>query len=143
MGLLLEAACDIESQATEDGSTALQWPSAGGYLEAVQLLLEAGSEVNSMNMDGDAALHYASVRGHLKAGHVRFLDFLLEAGAGIERRDAEDGSTAMHWALAGGRLEAVRLLLEAGAEARSRSTDDATSLHYAAAGGHWKLRVQS
>lgn len=71
-------------------------------------------------------------------------DLLAAAGAGSGGAGAAsvdtpgpDGDTALHLAALYGRLECVRLLLEAGAHAAARNPEDLTTpLHDAAAGGY-------
>jgi ankyrin repeat protein len=46
------------------------------------------------------------------------------------------GQTALHWAAFYGHVDAVRLLLEHGADADARGADSATALHRAAESGH-------
>ena len=54
---------------------ALHCAAYSGYQDTVQLLLEAGSEVNLQDREGITALHWAS-----SAGHTPIVNLLLSAG---------------------------------------------------------------
>jgi ankyrin repeat protein len=71
-------------------------------------LLEFGGDPNVRDRHGRTPLHHAAAEG-------RGLEPLLEAGADPNARD-KDGKTPLHYAVAHGRSDAVKLLLEYGAE---------------------------
>lgn len=73
--------------------------------------LAGGADVNALDDDGWAPLHYASWYGHEEA--VRTL--LGDGGAAPSLPNAE-GVTALHFAAGGGHAGTVRLLLTAGAD---------------------------
>lgn len=75
---------------------------------------------------GKTALHWASARGA-----VEDVEALLEAGHGLNGRDAE-GRTALHWAVLKGRPEIAALLLERGADADAADAAQRTPLMTAA-----------
>ena len=60
--------------------------------------------------------------------------FLLEAGAGTEWREEEDGTTAIMWTASAGSLETVTLLFNRGANIHARSNYGWNALMYAS----WK-----
>ena len=82
---------------------------ATGYVELMQRLLDAGTEVDKQGSDGSTALHYAAYAGQKDA-----VGFLVEQGATIDAAD-EGSSTALHAAAYRGHTGVVRLLLEKGA----------------------------
>lgn len=55
--------------------TALQCAAYSGFLECVQILLEAGAEVNLQDDEGITALHWAA-----SAGHLATVSLLLNSG---------------------------------------------------------------
>jgi len=89
-------------------------------------LLEFGGDPNVHDCLGRTPLHHAAAEG-------RGLEPLLEAGADPNARD-KDGKTPLHYAVTHRRSDAVKLLLEYGAE-----VDGETALHIAAAGCRYAL----
>jgi ankyrin repeat protein len=87
--------------------------SARADLEVVQILIDAGADVNCRDTDGLSPLHLAC---HAHALDVCFA--LIEAGARLDARSVS-GRTPLHHAVAecGGRVELVALLRSRGADA--------------------------
>jgi len=67
-------------------------------------------------------------------GELEDLTYLLDAGADINYRRPEDGSTALHMASANGHLEIVSLLLSRGAKHAANNAGN-TPLHWACLNG--------
>ena len=86
----------------------------GGHLRTVQLLLEAGADVNLLLQ----ARYYGSALAAAAAGgHWQTIRLLLEAGAEVNLLlQAGNYGSALYAAAAGRHLETIRLLLEAGAD---------------------------
>ena len=80
--LMLVAQFDKADRPTDDAT----------YIEAVQLCVDAGVDVNAATTDGDTALHYAA-----GAGHDRIVQFLVEHGADINAK-TQKGRTPLDWA---------------------------------------------
>jgi uncharacterized protein len=71
-----------------------------GHIDAAQLLLDKGAEINTIPGGFDYAgtgLHYAALNGHRA-----MVEFLLEHGADRNVKDTKVGSTAAGWAEHGG-----------------------------------------
>jgi ankyrin repeat protein len=60
---------------------------------------------------------------HLAARHVRAVDLLLKRGLDVNARERGDNTYAMHWAAAGGELEVVRRLADAGGDVVGHGDD--------------------
>ena len=84
--LIAKAGGDVNTQ-YEDGVTLLHVASAHGHVEVVNILIQAGGEVNSQTQklaklsgqtltSGSTPLHFAS-----RKGHVKVITALLAAGA--------------------------------------------------------------
>jgi ankyrin repeat protein len=79
-----------------------------GHIDAAQLLLEKGAEINVVPGGFDYAgtgLHYAALNGHRA-----MVEFLLEHGADRNVKDTKVGSTAAGWAEYGKHPELLDLL---------------------------------
>ncbi|XP_069700127.1 ankyrin repeat domain-containing protein 50-like isoform X2 [Periplaneta americana] len=95
----------------------------------VQLLLDAGSQVNAVD-DGYTPLWLAGEQGHQDACRV-----LLAAGARLDVKAQPTGWTALHEAAYWGRPAVCEQLLAAGARPDVKSSGG-TALHVAAYWGH-------
>jgi len=60
-----------------------------------------------------------------KAGDSRAVEALLREGAEVNARESGDNTHALHWAAAGGHLEVVRLLVDAGGDVAGEGDDHA------------------
>jgi ankyrin repeat protein len=79
-----------------------------GHIDAAQLLLDKGAEINAIPGGFDFAgtgLHYAAVNGHRA-----MVEFLLAHGADRNVKDTKIGSTAAGWAEHGGHQDLLDLL---------------------------------
>jgi len=79
-----------------------------GHIDAAQLLLDKGAEINVIPQGFDYAgtgLHYAALNGHRP-----MVEFLLAHGVNRELKDTKVGSTAAGWAQYGGHPELLDLL---------------------------------
>ena len=127
---------------------ALRFAAQNGHSQIVQLLLEAGIDINIADDDKDddgQDEHYEHFRNRRTAlheaagnGHLEVVTLLLEAGA---HKDAVDcsGRTALHDAAMRGHSEVVKLLLEASADKDAADICGTTALHMAFYRGHSEI----
>ena len=94
----------------ETRQTALMETALNGCLQIAILLIEAGADVNIVDMSGHTALMLAVRKGHLKMGEV-----LIKAGADVDKFTAE-GLTALLYCTLEGNEKGVRFLVQAGAD---------------------------
>ncbi|BDI33564.1 hypothetical protein CCAX7_56150 [Capsulimonas corticalis] len=85
----------------------------GGSVAMVQWLLDRGV---SLPTESGLLLHMAAL-----CGHAGVIDFLLDHGAAIDNRWGDQGQTSLMSAAMSGSADAVRMLLERGANATLRS----------------------
>jgi ankyrin repeat protein len=103
---------------------------AVGDKEKVLEALQNHADINTTDLEGVTALHYAAGRND-----EVLVNLLLGRGASIEATTIY-GATPLHIAANAGREAAVRLLLEKGADIEATSINGTTPLHMAAANGH-------
>jgi ankyrin repeat protein len=126
-------AADPNAKENWYGQTALMWAAAGNHTEAMQLLIDAGADINAASSRIDApeiekdrmqggfvyakipegrmtALHFAAREGHLEATAT-----LIGAGANLNLGD-NYGTTPLVMAILNGHLGVAAALLEAGAD---------------------------
>jgi ankyrin repeat protein len=148
---LLRAGADPNG-AQPEGETVLMTAARTGSAAALRLLIARGAAVDARDeVHGQTALMWAAARNNAEAIRV-----LLEAGADLHART--DGTrpaagrsvfgssrqpatsfSALLFAVRGGHLEAVKVLLDAGASVNDALSDGNSALVVAAANAHWQL----
>jgi len=110
-----------------------------GDVERIRVLLVADPALANARSDSDVRgtypLHVAAEFGHAGAARV-----LLDYGADVSRRDAENDAIALCWAAFFGRPDVVAILLAAGSEPSQRNKHGLTPLGCAVGGteGRWR-----
>ena len=94
-----------------------------GDQEGLERLLEQGVQVNTTDATKSTALHYAT-----KQGHLSLMCFLIENGADLHAVN-ERLSTPLH--LTEKNIDAIRILLEAGADPNLKDADYDYPYYYA------------
>ena len=120
------------------GTIALSQAADLGHLEIVQVLIEAGAEVN----DEDRVL-YPSEAPLAKAashGYLQIVRVLLEAGAEVNiPSDDPEYWTPLMCAVSSGNIEVVKLLVEAGADVNTIRGGGNFALIIAAEAGYQEI----
>ncbi|XP_066946832.1 putative ankyrin repeat protein RF_0381 [Macrobrachium rosenbergii] len=113
------------------GGMPLWYATNGGHIDIVKYLLDSGA-----NPDGHESLHFKGSIVALAAGHNRLdiLDLLLAAGASV--RTEKHGTDILHRAAENGQLQAIRKLIQAGADV---NFDNGYALLTAAKNGHLEV----
>lgn len=68
-----------------EGLAPIHWAADSGFSEILEILINAGADVNLRDADGQTALHYAS-----SCGHSQCVKSLLQHGAKIDITDNEN-----------------------------------------------------
>ena len=101
--------------AQPDGMTALHWASLNGDLKTLDVLLVAGATTESLTrLGGYTALHLASSRGHAHRG--------APARGSSAAALTATGVQPIHLAAQSGSADAVRFLIDRGADLNARDT---------------------
>ena len=114
VAFLLENGANINDKEVRDtiDQTPLIVAADGGCKDIVEMLLEAGSNIEHRNDQGETALIAAA-----QNGHTEIVQMLLDAGANVNQENA-DGETALDLTIKlRHKKDLVDLLLEHGAEA--------------------------
>jgi ankyrin repeat protein len=146
---LLKQAVDANSS-QGDGTTALHWAAMNGNPEMAQLLIYAGATVKATTRVGSLTpLYLAAQYGHAKvvevllkagadakvptpggitplmmaasSGDADTIKTIIEYGAEVDAKETVSGQTAMIFAAAFDRPEAIRILARAGANINHKS----------------------
>ncbi|KAL8844635.1 MAG: hypothetical protein Q9176_001147 [Flavoplaca citrina] len=128
LSLLLSYADDADIRTSYQ---ALHAAAVCGYLDAVEVLLNHGIDVNTHLpiCDYEETPLASACRGYKPNSEI--VRILLERGADVKFRDT-NGSTALHCAAASGDPETIQLLLRNGAETSARDSNGGTALSNAA-----------
>eukprot|EP01006_Ploeotia_vitrea_P017373 TRINITY_DN48489_c0_g2_i1.p1 TRINITY_DN48489_c0_g2~~TRINITY_DN48489_c0_g2_i1.p1 ORF type:complete len:910 (+),score=59.93 TRINITY_DN48489_c0_g2_i1:27-2732(+) len=108
------------------GQTALHWAaSLGGNLKTVEMLIDAGGDVNAVSENGMSAILYSA-----SFGHADILRLLVSKGGDINLSES-DKDLALHLACQKGHLDAVRAIVELAPEQiTTPNSRGLTALHH-------------
>src|SRR5262252_6842630 len=102
----------VDVNATQvDGTTALHWAVRADDLETAELLIRAGANVSATNREGFTPMQLAAINGN--AGMI---EKLLKGGANPNASLSKFGDTALMLAARTGKVDAVNVLVNNGAE---------------------------
>jgi len=145
MKILIDAGADLNGE-NAYGDTPLIYASdsTGRHRqEAITLLIESGADVNKPNCFGMNVFIVSAARGD-----VKLLEVLLQHGARINAIYPSSCSTiydadpnALMYAAEEGQLEAVRFLLEHGADPLYKDAKGHAALYYAKKKGHKSIEA--
>jgi ankyrin repeat protein len=129
---LVEANADVNARESSRGQTALMWAAAENNVAAIKVLVDAGADVHARTSEGAAA----AARAPASTGV-----FSAATGASAPAAARGPSFTALLFAVQLGQLDAVRALLQAGANVNDTLPDGTSALVLATQNGHWELGV--
>jgi len=127
-GLLIERGAAVNFEAAI-GGTALHFAAKGGHLDCVKLLLAHGADLGIADNYFGTPLGAATM--NRSSNCIAVMDYLLRSGASIDAADSENQQTALIRAASGGNLDAVKFLVQRGADLTLTDVDGYTALHRA------------
>ncbi|CAH1158574.1 unnamed protein product [Phyllotreta striolata] len=134
--LLLEY---VVNMSDSSGNTAMHYAVSHGNFDVVSILLDSKvCDINKPNKAGYTSVmlvSLAEVRSQTHANVVRRLFQLAD----VNIRAKQHGQTALMLAVSHGRLDMVKMLLEAGADINIQDEDGSTALMCAAEHGHIEI----
>jgi ankyrin repeat protein len=114
-------------------TNALLTASINGLAKVVQMLMDAGADVNAQGGHFGNALQAAS-----QGGHEKVVEMLMDAGADVNAQGGHFGN-ALQAASQGGHEKVVEMLLAAGADVNAQGGHFGNALQAASQGGHEKV----
>jgi ankyrin repeat protein len=109
--MLIYGGANVRAATRLGGFTPLHLAAEAGSGPVIAALIAAGADVNATTLTGATPLMLAAA-----SGDTASLAALLDAGAEANARETERGHTALMFAAAANRLDAVKLLLQRGAD---------------------------
>ncbi|MSO21391.1 MAG: hypothetical protein EXQ56_13215 [Acidobacteria bacterium] len=146
--LLLDRGANPNAKETTRGQTALMWAAAQKHADVVKLLVDRKADVrarsallpvhkSTLPITYTENVHFPAATGGFTAlmfagqsGDVDSAQFLLNAGADVNERNAEDGS-ALILAAQNGNEKLALMLLARGADAKATDGYGLTAMHWA------------
>ena len=119
---LIEGGADVAITSDGREKTALHIAALKGSVESIRLLLDAGANIEAVDIRANSALHDAA-----RSGHLLVVEMLTAKGASLVGRN-QDGHTPVCLAEAEGHREVVRVLQEKGANVDGKSDDGGRAL---------------
>eukprot|EP00041_Stephanoeca_diplocostata_P014353 m.259965 g.259965 ORF g.259965 m.259965 type:complete len:655 (+) comp19670_c1_seq1:234-2198(+) len=138
MAKVLQFEPDSIYERDSEGRNALLVACFNGNIDAAEMLLQGGaslqSDCDTNALRGGKAIHYAAWGGHF---HV--LKWIIERGAGSLHETDLVGNTPMLYAVYGGHLELIRVLMRMGCSLLERNSKGHSAIIQASCGGHSQI----
>ena len=120
--------------------TAFHFAAIYGHAEVVKLLLEKGATADAVDSRGWTPLHYASYCDSEDQNCAAVVDAIVAQKPSIDVNALDNaGLTPLHLASKRGKADAVKRLLNHGANVLARDQSEYTPLHWACQTGHEKV----
>ncbi len=121
---LLAAGATIDTREPRRGQTALMWAAAAGNVDGMKVLIESGADIKARSNEVDFKMV-------MRSG---------ESGARVAANQPPAIQfSPLAFAVRGGHLDAVKLLLDSGADASEKLPDGVNMVILAIINAHWEL----
>ncbi|RGP67986.1 hypothetical protein FLONG3_8321 [Fusarium longipes] len=128
---------DIRKSIAKSGAV-LAIATKSNYSVIVQLLIEAGVDINWKDKSGETALHVAARFGHVECAQI-ILKGTQDQKADLEATEGTYSWTPLHVAAVDGKFNVAELLVEAGADITRLDSSGWTAREHAALRGHMDI----
>jgi ankyrin repeat protein len=126
LGLVVSAQSEVNDVLFHDGKSIVEAVENGISAQDVELMLDAGFELESTNTSGSSLLSIAA-----RFGHVQILEMLIRRGANVNFVNCVDGSrTPILLAAGNNHLNCLKLLLDKGATPSIAAVQMAETHHH-------------
>ncbi|KAK0747691.1 Glycerophosphoryl diester phosphodiesterase family-domain-containing protein [Apiosordaria backusii] len=125
-------------RAISKSSAVLAIATKANFKHIVEMLVDAGVDINWQDKTGETALHIAARFGHDECARV-LLKGTADQKADFELTEKAFAWTPLHIAAVDGHLSVVKLLVEAGAEVDKPDSSGWTAREHAALRGHMPI----
>ncbi|RKU43914.1 Glycerophosphocholine phosphodiesterase, variant 2 [Coniochaeta pulveracea] len=122
-------------RAVSKSSAVLAIATQSNFKAIVQMLVDAGVDINWQDNTGETALHLAARYGHDECARI-LLRGTSDQTADVELREKNFGWTPLHIAAVDGHLCVIQLLIDAGAKVDKLDSSGWSATEHAALRGH-------
>ena len=123
---LLSLGFDPNAPVDGHGYRPLWYAISWGRIEVVELLLAAHADPNPKLVN--SPIYATPLRLALQLGNLQIASDLIEAGAHVDAKGYDGGLTALYYEVRSVHLDAIRLLIEKGADVNVRDSEGASLL---------------
>ena len=133
MKILIENKADVHAKNKYDRSP-LHYAAEKKTPDAINFLIKHGAKIEDKDEDGNTPLFNAVMYGH----NSTIQSLVKEHKANIHAKN-KDGNTPLHCAVINDVPEAIKTLVELGADLNAKGYHDYTPLHYAVKNDHYEI----
>lgn len=127
VSVLLKKGADVNLKSEKNKRSPLHYACRGKEdLELVKMLIAAGAEIDSHEIDKETPLYYASYNGQLEV-----VKLLLGKGAALKGEYTKVGSSPLNYAIRNGKEEVARYLIQQGANVNEPTREGYSLIHMA------------
>lgn len=134
INLLIESGADLNPRSTlnDAGETPIYWAARRGYSDAVEILINAGANIDTQTTDRGLTPLMRTLEADSNSVGSEVITLLLERGTNPNLQD-NNGDTALHYAVRFRRLYAIPLLIEHDADLELQNNNGDMALDIAIA----------